>query len=126
LAFLADRREPQTKVATAGTAQQDGNDGGKFGAALTDRRPRQPDLAGNGPVGEPLSGQRPNPPIHVIHAAQPTTSADAAQLTTRGQALWRYRQHVANELDEYDRADALAADWQRQRDEYDARQRARR
>jgi hypothetical protein len=41
-------------------------------------------------------------------------------------ALYRYRAHVANELDGYERADALAADWQRQRDEYDARARARR
>jgi hypothetical protein len=36
-------------------------------------------------------------------------------------ALWRYRQHVANELGEYERADALADDWQRQREAYAAR-----
>jgi hypothetical protein len=38
-------------------------------------------------------------------------------------ALFRYRGHVANELGEYERADALQADWQRQRDEYEARHR---
>jgi hypothetical protein len=37
--------------------------------------------------------------------------------------LWRYRMHVENELGDRERAEALARDWQRQRDEYDARPR---
>jgi hypothetical protein len=41
-------------------------------------------------------------------------------------ALYRYRAHVANELEDPERADALAADWQAQRDAYDERARARR
>jgi hypothetical protein len=32
-------------------------------------------------------------------------------------ALYRYRNHVAEEPGDYERADALASDWQRQRDE---------
>jgi helix-turn-helix protein len=40
--------------------------------------------------------------------------------------LWRYANHVACELGDRERADALEADWQRQRDEYAARVRARR
>jgi Helix-turn-helix domain len=38
-------------------------------------------------------------------------------------ALYRYEMHVANELGDYERAHALARDWQRQRDEYDERAR---
>jgi hypothetical protein len=34
-------------------------------------------------------------------------------------ALYRYRCHVAYELDDHERADALSDDWQRQRDEYE-------
>lgn len=36
-------------------------------------------------------------------------------------ALFRYRMYVANELEDRERADALAVDWQRQIDEYDER-----
>jgi hypothetical protein len=43
--------------------------------------------------------------------------------TSAEMELYRYRCHVADELDDRERADALAGDWQRQRDEYDARAR---
>jgi hypothetical protein len=46
--------------------------------------------------------------------------------TSAEMTLYRYGQHVANELGDYERADALADDWARQRDEYDARARQRR
>lgn len=45
---------------------------------------------------------------------------DTAVLT-----LYRYRMHVAEELGDHERAAALAADWQAQRDAYDERARAR-